>query len=394
MGVEPRVLLSLDGFAFDPGSGAMRSLTAIAGMLASRSMAVECVSHLRSEAASADARSIVKASLNANTATRRRHSSGVCVLEGERRGVRHTVGLMESEDAADAAFAAVGEARIEAHDPKVVLTVGGGPGTRRVQEYARLRGCKVVMAVRNHGYYNPEAFACADAVLTPSEFLASAYRERVGIAARALPTPVDFEDTYVVDPDPVFVTFVNPIPAKGAHVFMRIASELSERRPDIPMLVIESRAVSSTFLGEADRHGLSLRSSKSLFSSPALPLPRDVFRHARIMLVPSVWPEPSGRLAAESLVNGVPVIVSDRGGLPETVGEGGRVRELPSTLTMESLRVPSASEVRAWVDDIIELTDDVAAYERAREAGLREARRYEPEPMAEAYADFVRSVLA
>ena len=34
-------------------------------------------------------------------------------------------------------------------------------------------------------------------------------------------------------------TFVNPEPRKGIHVFARIAEVFSQRRPDIPLLIVE-----------------------------------------------------------------------------------------------------------------------------------------------------------
>ena len=37
------------------------------------------------------------------------------------------------------------------------------------------------------------------------------------------------------------MTFVNPLPEKGVYPFVRIAQELGRRRPDIPLLVVESR---------------------------------------------------------------------------------------------------------------------------------------------------------
>jgi glycosyltransferase involved in cell wall biosynthesis len=43
---------------------------------------------------------------------------------------------------------------------------------------------------------------------------------------------------------------------------------------------------------------------------------------ARVVVVPSIWYEPFGLVAVEAMRAGVPVIVSDRGGLPEIVEEG------------------------------------------------------------------------
>ena len=43
----------------------------------------------------------------------------------------------------------------------------------------------------------------------------------------------------------------------------------------------------------------------------------DRFAHARLVVVPSRWPEPFGRIAMEALHHGTPALVSDAGGLPE-----------------------------------------------------------------------------
>ncbi len=76
--------------------------------------------------------------------------------------------------------------------------------------------------------------------------------------ARRCPIPVDWERVRVEDPDPRYVTFVNPTLYKGAYPFVRIAQELGRRRPDIPLLVVESRATKAT-LGDvrAQAHGSS-----------------------------------------------------------------------------------------------------------------------------------------
>ena len=41
------------------------------------------------------------------------------------------------------------------------------------------------------------------------------------------------------------MTFVNPEPRKGVHVFARIAEVLSRRRPDIPLLLVEGAGKAS-----------------------------------------------------------------------------------------------------------------------------------------------------
>ena len=46
---------------------------------------------------------------------------------------------------------------------------------------------------------------------------------------------------------------------------------------------------------------------------------------AEMVVVPSVWPEPFGRVAVEGMAAGKPVIVSPYGALPEIVGGGGLV---------------------------------------------------------------------
>lgn len=50
-----------------------------------------------------------------------------------------------------------------------------------------------------------------------------------------------------------------------------------------------------------------------------------MFRSARIWLMPSLWCEPFGLVAVEAMSQGCQVAVSDKGGLPEAVGEYGKI---------------------------------------------------------------------
>ncbi len=50
---------------------------------------------------------------------------------------------------------------------------------------------------------------------------------------------------------------------------------------------------------------------------------KQVYRSAKLILMPSMWEEAWGRVATEAQFSGIPVIASNRGGLPESVGPGG-----------------------------------------------------------------------
>ena len=74
--------------------------------------------------------------------------------------------------------------------------------------------------------------------------------------------------------------------------------------------------------------------------------------------MPSLWNESFGLIAAEAMINGIPVPASNRGALPEVVGEGGFLFEIPARYTPQTQVVPSASEIEPWVETIIRLWDD------------------------------------
>jgi len=91
-------------------------------------------------------------------------------------------------------------------------------------------------------------------------------------------------------------------------------------------------------------------------------------------------------VAREALANGIPVLASDRGGLPETLGDAGFVFTLPDRLfTPGSLAVPTAREVAPWVATIERLWDDPALEARHRALAKAEAERWDGDRLAEQY---------
>lgn len=64
---------------------------------------------------------------------------------------------------------------------------------------------------------------------------------------------------------------------------------------------------------------------------------KKIWREARALLMPSVWQEAFGRLPLEAMSVGVPVLASDRGSLPETVGVPECVLPLEKTVWMRAM---------------------------------------------------------
>ena len=80
--------------------------------------------------------------------------------------------------------------------------------------------------------------------------------------------------------------------------------------------------------------GFDLRRHPGMMIAPAVPKPRDIYPNTRVLLVPPVAEEASGRVVAEALVNSVPPLVSDRGGLAESCSGAGFVLSLPRDITV------------------------------------------------------------
>jgi glycosyltransferase involved in cell wall biosynthesis len=98
------------------------------------------------------------------------------------------------------------------------------------------------------------------------------------------------------------------------------------------------------------------------------PSARARIAEAAVVVVPSLWDEPFGRVAAEGLAEGTPVVVSDRGGLPEVVDASC------------GWQVP-AGDVDAWAEALVEVAG-VADGEHAAMAERGRARyqaRYSPD---------------
>jgi glycosyltransferase involved in cell wall biosynthesis len=212
-----------------------------------------------------------------------------------------------------------------------------------------------------HSASNLAAMGVAQAAELPvelvccSRFVARRLREELGLAATVL-YPVVREAEYRVERPPGrgCLTMFNPVPFKGYEMLLGLLPLLPEER----FLVVEG-----AFLGDRLEKVQEevARQPNAAFLRRRADV-REVYRQTDLLLAPSVGEEGAGRVVLEAQASAIPALVSPRGGLPEMIGDGGRV-------------VADYRDPGAWAAAVTALRrdpEDLARLGRAAAAHLRE----------------------
>ncbi len=289
----------------------------------------------------------------------------------------------EATDRDRSDFVTLFRATAERFAPDVVAVAADDRLAREILAEARSRGAATVLF---HDFRQRDAalFTNVDSVIAPTRFAADFHRRVFGLTCKVLP-PLAGPTHPPESHDPAYVSLIDPTPARGGLMFARIADELGKQRPDIPLLVIE-RSADSAVLTDC---GVDLQAHGNV---GVLPYPTDPdvsWGLTRICLFPWLsWEEFPGDVV-EALHRQVPIVASDRGALPELLGGSSPTFAIPDRLTPVTRSLPTADEVRPWVDAIIRLWDD-----RAPAEPPAHALRFATEPVEDEYAAFFSAIRA
>lgn len=192
--------------------------------------------------------------------------------------------------------------------------------------------------------------------ISNSRFTAGKFHAAYGITSTVIPPLID-SSLYRTANSRENVTFINPYQLKGLDIAIGIA----ERCPEIPFSFLESWVLNDDYkksLLEQLAHlpNVTLR--------PRTGDMKSVYGKARILLAPSRWEEAWGRVASEAHCSGIPVIGSNRGGLPEAIGSGGIILDPDGPLD-------------DWAEAVRRLWHDDTAYAHASAAAFAFAARPE-----------------
>lgn len=199
-----------------------------------------------------------------------------------------------------------------------------------------------------------------------SPFLARMGEAMLGAKVAMIP-PVIEPDLYRCTPTGNAILYVNPVAMKGVH----IATAIAERLPHRQFLFVRSWP----------DHPSIPHFEPCLGNIEWVATARDMrplFERSKLLLMPSVWEESSGRTLGEAQVSGIPCIASDRGGLRESVGPGGVVLSL-------------ADPIERWCEAVERMfADPVHFTEVALGAKAHAARPdYQPDAAVQRFLDFI-----
>jgi glycosyltransferase involved in cell wall biosynthesis len=191
-------------------------------------------------------------------------------------------------------------------------------GALEILRIARRKGVKGLYFVHDAEFDTAELRTVVDlgcTLVASSHFLAGKALAATGQRAHVVYPPMNlFFDTQ--GDAKGFVTLINAHKVKGLDTFLEVARRL----PQVRFLLQESWKLNDEAL--AVLRGRLADLPNVTFQHRVSDM-RQVYRQTRLLLAPSIWEEGFGMVSVEAQSCGIPVIASVRGGLPESVSDGG-----------------------------------------------------------------------
>ncbi|MFH0832256.1 MAG: glycosyltransferase [Candidatus Aenigmatarchaeota archaeon] len=200
--------------------------------------------------------------------------------------------------------------------------------------------------IKKYISWQEKSLGNADMILSNSTYMAGMLRRFYGLDSKVF-YPILNIDMFKTKSGS-YTTFINPTTIKGASIALDIVDSLPDKR----FLVV----------GGNKKWAAKFKKHQNVDYISYVSDMRDVYGKTKMLLVPSIWPEPFGRVALEAGVSGIPCVGSNRGGIPEAIGNGGLV-------------VRDIFDIEEWIKNILKL-DEKKSYSRLSLNAKKHANRF------------------
>ncbi|HEV8015327.1 MAG TPA: glycosyltransferase [Stellaceae bacterium] len=213
--------------------------------------------------------------------------------------------------------------------------------------------------------------------LTVSDF-AARQNGAHGLSFHIVPPLVDPALYRVAKPQRRHATFIGLQSFKGGE---RVV-ELARACPEIPFLIFDN--IDRNMPQWPGMSGAELREAAAALPNvtirPAASGAEAIYGTTKILLAPSRCREAWGRVASEAQINGIPVLASDRGGLPEAVGPGGVCLDYDAS-------------IETWTAHLQAMWHDERYYATLSECARTHAARpgFQPAAIIDRFADLLEA---
>ncbi|MCG2735989.1 MAG: glycosyltransferase family 4 protein [Candidatus Methanoperedenaceae archaeon] len=157
-------------------------------------------------------------------------------------------------------------------------------------------------------------------VISVSSYVKQITDKWCGIDSKIIPPFMDLDACKAETRKPEYIYFTPPNVGKGINIVLKIADRMKNEKF---LITGRSERTSLDIIAE-------IRKRDNITYIPWIENKKDLFSSVKLLLMPSLWPEPFGMVAIECQNNGIPVLASNIGALPEVIGEGGLIINNPN----------------------------------------------------------------
>ncbi|GEM_PF-5681682 len=207
-----------------------------------------------------------------------------------------------------------------------------------------------------------------DRILAPSQYMADLANELLGRRDASVLYPAVQPVTLPPGPGGTCISMASAEFSKGADLFLKIA----ERMPEQPFLL--------SGRGNAGRCGYDPRRHPNVRVSGFLSQ-EAFYGESWLVLMPSRWAEPFGRMGPEAQSAGLLFMGSRVGGLPEAAGEAGII-------------IDDYLDPGAWVEAIRALQADPGRQETLRRLGRDTWKRFDAQALTAQFCRWTEELMA